>query len=75
MLYVQFYVYHRNQVSKKKTKYIVYCTQTCEICKSLKIHEHAKDNLVDYCEICQTYSINKKQLMLQEFSVPRVREK
>jgi len=24
---------------------------------NLKIHEHAKDNLVDDCEICQTYSV------------------
>lgn len=60
------YDYYRNQVSKKNISFTVLGHEECKVCESLKIHEHVKDNLVDDCE---TYSIHKKKLMLQELCI------
>jgi len=51
---------------KKNISFTVLGHEECEVCESLKIHEHTKDNLVEDCEICQIYFVHKKKPMLQE---------
>ncbi|KAF0695234.1 Uncharacterized protein FWK35_00038743, partial [Aphis craccivora] len=55
------YAYYRDQVKKKNISFTQLGHEECEVCESLKIHEHSKDQMVPDCTVCATYLTHIKK--------------
>ncbi|XP_022160539.1 uncharacterized protein LOC111026717 [Myzus persicae] len=55
------YAYYRDQVKKKNISFTQLGHEECEVCESLKIHEHSKDQMVPDFTVCATYLTHIKK--------------
>jgi len=55
------YPYYRDQVKRKNISFTRLGHEECEVCESLKIHEHSKDRLIPDCVVYATYLTHIKK--------------